>query len=153
MVACASPKPMSLECLMTRGRQLPDSVSLPEASVRMPVSTATSPQLHVGEVHGPIHGRTLARTDPGLAFSLLSTGDAIPTMKPSPSPSSSGHQYKKFSFEGTMGLSHASGTLQSGGGVAMATLTCLTSAELLCISDKEPTPVPLIYCLMIPGRD
>ncbi|KAM5309130.1 fas-binding factor 1 isoform 2-T4 [Glossophaga mutica] len=27
------------------------------------------------------------------------TGDAVPAMKPSPSPSSSGHQYKKFSFE------------------------------------------------------
>uniref|UniRef100_A0A671EUS8 Fas binding factor 1 n=1 Tax=Rhinolophus ferrumequinum TaxID=59479 RepID=A0A671EUS8_RHIFE len=30
-------------------------------------------------------------------------GDALPTKKPSPSPSSLGHQYRKFSFEGTTG--------------------------------------------------
>lgn len=38
-----------------------------------------------------------------LAFCLLLTGDTVPAKKPPPSPSSLGHQYRKFSFEGTTG--------------------------------------------------
>lgn len=50
-------------------------------------------------------GSTEARGDPacGLGSSLLPIGDAIPTKKRPPSPSSFGHQYRKFSLEGTAG--------------------------------------------------
>uniref|UniRef100_A0A671EWU5 Fas binding factor 1 n=1 Tax=Rhinolophus ferrumequinum TaxID=59479 RepID=A0A671EWU5_RHIFE len=40
---------------------------------------------------------------PAGMFTASEKGDALPTKKPSPSPSSLGHQYRKFSFEGTTG--------------------------------------------------
>lgn len=113
------PKPTSLGCLVTRGRQLPDCFPARNPCERgcvhglkpsaPPGRSPRPPTAPVTEEPWP--GQAQAH---GLAFCLLSAGDAIPTMKPSSSPSSSGHQYKKFSFEGTTGLSHASGPLQSG---------------------------------------
>lgn len=57
---------------------------------------------------GPRHGVAACRPEEtqacDLGSSLLPVGDAIPTKKLPPSPSSFGHQYRKFSLEGTTGL-------------------------------------------------
>lgn len=83
-------------------------------------------------------GQTWARADPGrdLAFSLLSAGDAIHTKKPSPSPGSFGHQYKKFSFEGTAGLV-VTLLVHSSWGAQSPWQHLLATAESPRVSDKE----------------
>ena len=56
---------------------------------------------------GPRHGVAACRPEEtqacDLGSSLLPVGDAIPTKKLPPSPSGFGHQYRKFSLEGTAG--------------------------------------------------
>ncbi|XP_045046058.2 fas-binding factor 1 isoform X2 [Desmodus rotundus] len=56
---------------------------------------------HLASSKSPTTGKEELPSNPKPANMLTANekGDAIPTMKPSPSPSSSGHQYKKFSFE------------------------------------------------------
>lgn len=111
----------------------------------MAVSTATSPQppgRSVRQPSGPSLG--LAECRPGeiqacdLAFSLLPAGDAIPTKKLSPSPTSLGHQYRKFSFEGTTDPAVTPlGCFSFESAVGWAMLTCLPEAGPLCMSEEE----------------
>ena len=86
---------------------------------------------------GPWLGEAQARD---LAFCLLLAGDTVPAKKSPPSPSNFGHQYRKFSFEGTTGpvvtlLGHFG--FKSGGTWVMP--TCLPKVRLPRMSEEEQT--------------
>lgn len=141
---------------MTGGQEVaPDHISPAEACVRTSevwtqptaVSTPMSPQPPTEKgtpSQGPRHGVAGPWLGEGqaydLAFCLLLTGDAIPAKKPPPSPSSFGHQDRKFSFEGTTGpavMLPGHFGFESGGDWVV--LTCLPSGKLPCVSEEEQT--------------
>lgn len=75
-----------------------------------------------------------------LAFSLLLAEDTIPAKKPPPSPSSFGHQYRKFSFEGTTGpLVTLLGHFGFKRGGTWVTPTCLPKVPSPCQAEEEQT--------------
>ncbi|XP_014387336.1 PREDICTED: fas-binding factor 1 isoform X3 [Myotis brandtii] len=60
----------------------------------------TSPRApHKGATKGSGKEELPSSPQPAAPLTAHEKGDAIPTKKPAPSPSSFGHQYKKFSFE------------------------------------------------------
>lgn len=88
-----------------------------------------------GAAKGPGKEESPSNPQPAAPLTAREEGDAIPTKKPSPSPSSFGHQYKKFSFEDVE--DPLAGLLSDD---EEGTTKKLPGTESKAVSEKSPAP-------------
>ncbi|XP_070250058.1 fas-binding factor 1 isoform X3 [Myotis yumanensis] len=96
----------------------------------------TSPRApHRGAAKGSGKEELPSSPQPAAPLTAHEQGDAIPTKKPAPSPSSFGHQYKKFSFEDSE--DPLAGLLSDD---EEGTTRKLPGTESKAVSEKSPAP-------------